>query len=101
MKINIKILFLGLAVLVLSVIALISFGAWACNSPAVQLGDLNRIERGLTKTQVREILGKPDEETSSPNGPGSHWWYKNPLKWYALRIDFSENGQLIRYIHDD
>ncbi len=98
---NIKTLFVALAILGLAVIALISFGAWACNSPAVRLGDLNRIEGGMTKTQVQDILGKPDEETSSLNTPGSHWWYKNPLKWYSLRIDFAEDGKLIRFIHDD
>ncbi len=91
----------GLAVALLIVIALFSFLAWSCNSPAVDLGDLNRIQVGMTKSEVQNILGEPDEETSSLNGPGSHWWYKNPLKWYALRIDFTADDKLIRYIHDD
>ena len=91
----------SLAVALLIVIALVSFAAWSCNSPAVPLDDLNRIQVGMTKTQVQDILGKPDEETSSLNVPGSHWWYKNPLKWYALRIDFTADDKLIRYIHDD
>jgi len=97
----IKRFILGLAVVLLIVIALLSFAAWACNSPAVDLGALNRIQAGMTKAQVEQILGQPDEETSSLNEPGSHWWYKNPLKWYALRIDFTADEKLIRYIHDD
>ncbi len=55
----------------------------------------------MTKTQVQDVLGNPDEDTSSPDFPGSHWWYKNPFKWYALRIDFSEDDKIIRYAHDD
>ena len=85
-----------LAVIALLAVAFFSFAAWSCNSPAVPLDDLNRIQAGMTKDQVEEILGKPDEETSS-----GQWWYKSPLKWYALRIDFTPTGEVIRYIHDD
>lgn len=101
MKSKIKGILVTIAFLALLPVAFLSFAAWACNSPAVPLDDLNRIQIGMTKTQVEEILGKPDEETSSINTPGSDWWYKNPLKWYALRIDFTEDGKVIRYIHDD
>lgn len=91
----------SLAIILLVAVAIISFGAWSCNSPAVDLGALNQLQVGMTKPQVQEILGEPDEETSSLNTPGSHWWYKNPLKWYALRIDFTADDKLIRYMHDD
>ena len=55
----------------------------------------------MTQSQVAEILGQPDEEYSTEGVAGSHWRYENPLKWYALRIDFTEDGRVIRYVHDD
>ena len=97
----IKTVIASLAIILLIAIAIISFGAWSFNSPAVDLGALNRIQVGMTKLQVQEILGEPDEETPAHNYPGSNWWYRKRFKWYALRIDFDENDKLLRYIHDD
>lgn len=98
---TIKVLLAVLSFMVLGAIAFLGFAAWSCNSPAVPLDDLNRIQVGMTKAQVQEILGEPKEEIASPDTPGSQWWYKNRFKWYALRIDFTEDGAVIRYIHDD
>jgi hypothetical protein len=98
---RLKPILIVLGFLVVLVAGLMSFAAWSCNSPAVDLGDLNLIREGIPKSEVERILGRPNEETSAHNGPGFHWWYKHPLKWYALRIDFTENGEVIRYIHDD
>lgn len=96
-----KTIALTFAFVLLIAFGLICFAAWACNSPAVPLGDLNRIQVGMTKDQVQAILGKPDEEYAAHNTPGSHWMYKNLWKWYALRIDFTEDDKVIRYVHDD
>lgn len=96
-----KIAIASIATILLMMVVIVSFGAWACNSPAVGLGDLNRIQVGMTKPQVEEVLGKPNEELAAHNDQGSHWVYKKPFKWYALRIDFDENDKLLRYIHDD
>ena len=96
-----KAIIIALTFVILSAIAFISLFAWSCNSPAVPLEKLNQLQVGMTKAQVQDVLGTPDEETSSPDFPGSHCWYKKPYKWYALRIDFTEDGKVIRYIHDD
>jgi hypothetical protein len=96
-----KDILITLAFLVILAIGFICFAAWAFNSPAVDLGDLNLIREGMSKSEIERILGAPDEETAAHNDSGFHWRYKHPLKWYALRIDFTENGEVIRYIHDD
>lgn len=101
MKLKIKGMVFAFAFVAMLVVALISFAAWSCNSPAVSLDNLNRIQVGMAKADVQAILGKPDKDTKALNTPGSHWWYKNPLKWYALRIDFTADDKVIRYIHDD
>jgi len=101
MKSKLKGILVRLAFVAVLAMALISFAAWSCSSPAVDLGDLNRIRVGMTQSQVAEILGQPDEEYSTEGVAGSHWRYENPLKWYALRIDFTEDGRVIRYVHDD
>ena len=98
---RIKTIVSALGVTILITGALVSFVAWSCNSPAVDLGALNRIQPGMTKGQVLGILGEPSEKTLSSSTRGSHWLYKHPLKWYALRIDFAEDEKLVRYIHDD
>jgi hypothetical protein len=101
MNMRLKAIVSTLGVIFLIAVGLVSFAAWSCNSPAVDLGALNRLQAGMTKGQVQEILGEPDEEVSTSSTPGSQWWYKHPFKWYALRIDFTEDGTLLRYIHDD
>ena len=98
---QIKAIIIALTIVILAITAFISLFAWSCNSPAVPLEKLNQLQVGMTKTQVQAVLGNPDEETSTSDFPGSHWWYKKPYKWYALRIDFTEDGKVIRYIHDD
>jgi len=111
-----KIVIVALTMAVLAVVALISLAAWACNSPAVPLRDLKTVYAGMPKSEVRSILGDPDQEKIAINLPGSwpdeesyrrdhetasHWWYRSPFKWYSLRIDFAEDETVIRYVHDD
>lgn len=101
MKATLNPMLFAFAILALLAVAIVVFSAWSVNSPAVDPADLKRLHCGMTKTEVEAILGKPDKKGVDPDDASVYWTYGHTLKWYQLRIDFSEGGEVVRYKHDD
>lgn len=95
-------LFFGAAALLLTLIISTSIAfAGLINSSPVELSKLNQLRPGKNMEQIRERLGEPNRVIDFPRKPGSSWYYSKPLRWYAVRIDFTDTGELIRFAFDD
>jgi hypothetical protein len=71
------------------------------NPRAVTTGDLQRLERGMTESEVRAILGEPTLNTRARvvrDDPETVWTYTlAPSHWSVTKVDYAVkfyNGKL-------
>lgn len=57
------------------------------------------IAKGMTFTEVEEILGKPRWNRTLDDGTVL-WTYGRPLKWCTVQIRFDEDGSVVSKEHD-
>ncbi|MDX1953399.1 MAG: outer membrane protein assembly factor BamE [Verrucomicrobiota bacterium] len=81
---NAKILLFSI-IAIFCVILLLGFRAF---QPPVPLSKLTQVKRGMTRDQVREILGEPSKE--SPGG--GQWTYDRFLAFGYVNVSFQTNG---------
>ncbi|HNS19226.1 MAG TPA: outer membrane protein assembly factor BamE [Sedimentisphaerales bacterium] len=82
------------------VIGISLLGYWSVHSHAVPPDKLERLHQGMTKEEVRALLGDPASETTHEEGHET-WVYGHRWKWYFLTIRFSSENKLVEYVHDD
>ena len=63
-----------------------ALGVWAFRDP-VPTDRLARLQKGLTKAEVEDILGKPSKVHSS-----GHWTYTRPLVFGFVNIHWQSDG---------
>jgi outer membrane protein assembly factor BamE (lipoprotein component of BamABCDE complex) len=88
-----KILIRMLAAIGTVAICGIAFIAWAMFAPPVPTSRFEKIELGMTKEQVRDILGEPLNASKADDG--SEWWVYARMTWSLLDVKFSPEGKLI------
>jgi hypothetical protein len=115
MKIPVRAILKMAVLLCLAVAAPTFYVKWTSDSSAVPLRQLSLIRSGMTMTEVANILGEPDEAGERLLLPGSWpteeswrryhevvtlWFYRSRFKLYVVRIEFAEDGTVVRYLHE-
>ena len=72
----------------------IAFVAWAMLAPPVPMSRLEQVHLGMSKEQVRTILGKPPNAYKGDDGSES--WVYARMTWSLLDIEFSPEGMLTK-----
>lgn len=62
---------------------------YAMIGPAVSRSRLAQIRMGMTKSEVREVLGEPSE-----NGNLHQWEFSSPLNFGWVEISFDDQGRV-------
>lgn len=81
--------------LTLLVAAGLLFAMWRFDQPPFDLRLLDRLEPGMSKQQVREILGAPDHPTE-----GDTWSYSAFFAWPVVHVRFDAAGGLVSHEYD-
>jgi len=71
-----------------------------CSNPNVTIANFQRIERGMTRADVIQIMGKPDDEDSGGGGIAGFVRTGSKLKWRSggrkIIVAFVENEVLLK-----
>ena len=80
------------AVVIVVSIVVLGFAAlmWRINQWPVDLDDLDRLEVGMSKDEVRAIVGRPKYDS------GSSWTYEQTLSWPLVYIYFDDDNRFAR-----
>ena len=112
MKNRLYIILIGI-VLLLATTSVGFYLKWKSDTSAAPLDVLSQVRSGMTFEEVEALLGHPDESGKRQIDPGSFpdtesrrrvyevqtlWFYRNPTKAYEVRLEFREDGTLLRYL---
>ncbi len=67
---------------------------WNFNRPPFNLGLLERLNPGMSKQMVRDILGSPNSESFE------NWSYSRPKSWPIVYIYFDDEGRFSESEYD-
>ncbi len=96
-----KLLKAGLITAIVVPAALIGFAIWSHDSSPVDLGDVYQVSRADSMHEVEQLIGQPDR-TRMQGGSGEvSWTYSDPLKWHEFRVDFAQDGKVVRCVFQD
>jgi hypothetical protein len=73
------------------------FSRWCIHSPAVPGEKLNQLHTGMSRAEVRRLLGDPPVEGSWRGQP--EWRYGRRLKHHRLILRFDSEGRLNHFEH--
>ncbi len=68
------------------------YGYWVLGTLPVANDDLKKIESGMTKESVKDILGTPTNTDSDPIR--EEWEYSKAPIWTIVRITFNSEGKV-------
>jgi len=71
-----------------------AFLVWSFNRPPRAYYLANSLQEGMTKHEVRKILGKPDSDF------GHSFAYNRPLSWGIYYVIFDNDGKLKEHYYD-
>ena len=84
---------LAMGLLVVLVLAF-SYLLWNVNQPPFRLEKLQLLQKGMSKQQVKQILGEPSDDFND------HWAYSRPLSWPIVYIYYDERGLFKESVYD-
>jgi hypothetical protein len=84
----------ALGIAAIAVVALVAWAIWNFDRPPFNLGKLNHLQTGITKTEVARKLGEPSSDY------GDHWAYSRFMAWPIVYVYFDEQGRLLRHEYD-
>ncbi len=67
---------------------------WVMESPPVKQSAADRVKVGLSKAEVRSILGEPSQTHMYDEGR-ENWVYSHKFQWQYYTVYFSEDGKVI------
>jgi outer membrane protein assembly factor BamE (lipoprotein component of BamABCDE complex) len=74
------------------------FSRWCSFSPAAPRRKLEQLRVGMSRTDVRNILGPPRDAMHVGDGP-LQWVYGSRLKRHVLIIEFNGNEMVTSFAH--
>jgi outer membrane protein assembly factor BamE (lipoprotein component of BamABCDE complex) len=83
----------ALAVTVLVMIVVLP--AWVMEAPAASPSKMDALRAGMTKAEVKELLGSG--HSTHPMADGSESWVYTRFTWAILYVDFDASGRLVKY----
>ena len=66
------------------------------SGPPVPLEVLDQLKEGMTKDEVREMVGPPTKVW-----PHGDWYYSRFLRFGYVNIDFDDNGVFLGYEYEE
>lgn len=91
---------------ILTVLAGLLIGGVACtlcfvSSDAIAEDRFARVSNGMTKAQIRELLGAPHRERrDSPDRTAYFYGGFQHLKWCSMEVFFGADGRVTGQFHD-
>lgn len=79
-------------------ILLLGLAYWSMNSLPVPQEKADAIVVGMTREQIKDMLGKP--KRIDKNGHGENWLYSKPMQWSMFWVNFSNEGKVIETVLD-
>ena len=91
----------GIIVLAVAVVPLVEFAKviWFWNAPAVPASSLRELRVGMTRGDVLHLLGEPRWRYEGDGHPETWCYARGSI--YTLEIDFTPEGVVEYYEHDD
>ena len=94
-----KMLYLFLGSIGVIICAFFVFAIWCMYSQPVPEDVAVRIVSGMSKSDVRLILGSPN--VVYDEGKAEEWIYGSDFQWNFYCVDFSKDGKVIQAYFDD
>ena len=93
-----KIVAICLVAVAVAAVLFVAYPIWVMNAPAVPAWKMARLQVGMSKDQVRQLLGEPGRRDLQDDG--SETWTYSRMTWAILYVDFDPQGKLAGFVHD-
>ena len=67
---------------------------WNFDQPPFDLARLKRLHEGMSREEVRTILGEPSGRDDTA------WHYSRPFAWPVVHVRFDASGKLVSHDYD-
>jgi hypothetical protein len=90
-----------LAATTLIVLGVAAFSVFFIFSDAVPESSFDQVTEGMTKTEVRDLLGVPDSvRHDTPTTTANVYGGFRRLKWCSMEVSFGPDGRVTGRFHD-
>lgn len=84
----------GAGVLLIVCCGFFGWVVWNFNEPPFDLSLLERLEPGMSKVEVQQILGSPRDDD------GGSWAYSRAWQWPIVYVNFDDDGRFTNSAYD-